>query len=96
MLVASLVAVIGQAALNFPPPSLSPSGLSTNQKRGRQQGRGSQEGLSGALVVLLHWAVLVALMAGTVHFVITGGLLPREEKITLEKMPEGGPITSQS
>lgn len=34
---------------------------------------GTQQVLPGAQVVLLHRAVLVALMAGTVHFVITGG-----------------------
>ena len=71
MLVQGLVAV----SLELSPPGFSPSGLSTNQRGGRRQGGGTQQALPGAQVVLLHWAVLVALMAGTVHFIITGGLL---------------------
>ena len=75
MLVEVLAAVPGQAALQLSPTGLPPSSLSTNQRGGRRQGRGTQQALPGAQVVFLHRAVLVALMAGTVHFVITGGLL---------------------
>lgn len=88
VLVKGLVGVSGQTTLHFPPLSFSSPGLSTNQSRRRQQGGGTQEALLGAQVVLLHWAVLVALVAGTVHFVITDGQSPREEKIRLEKMPD--------
>lgn len=66
MLVRGLV-----TALQLSPPGFSPSGLSTNQSGGRGQGGGTEQALPGAQVVLLHRAVLVALMAGTVHFVIT-------------------------
>lgn len=75
MLVQDLVAVTSNAALQLSPPGFSASGLGTNQRSGRRQGRGVQQALPGAEVVLLHRAVLVALMAGTVHFVIAGGLL---------------------
>lgn len=75
MLVEGLAAVPAQAALQLSPAGLPPSGLGSDQGRGGRQGGGAQQALPGAQVVFLHWAVLVALMAGTVHFVITGGLI---------------------
>lgn len=73
VLLQGLAALNHKAALHLSPPRFSPSGLSTNQRGGWRQGGRTQQAFPGTQVVLLHGAVLIAFMAGTVHFVITGG-----------------------
>lgn len=72
LLVRGLVAVTGLRPLQLSPPGFSPSGLGANRRGGLRKAGGAQQALPGAQVVLLHRAVLVALMAGTVYFVVTG------------------------
>lgn len=72
LLVQGLAAVATQAALQLSPPGFPSAGLGTDQGRGNGQGGRAQQALPGAQVVLLHRAVLVALVTGTVHFVIAG------------------------
>ena len=59
------------AALHLFPPRLPPPSLRPRQGGRRGRGRGEQEVLTGAQVVLLHRAVLVALLAGAVYLVVT-------------------------
>lgn len=64
-----------QTTLQLLPLSFPPSGHSANRRGREGRDGGAQQVLPGAQVVLLHRAVLVALMAGTVHFIITGELI---------------------
>lgn len=57
------------------PLSFSPSSLSSYRRGGEGQGGGTQQALPGTQVVFQHRAVLVALMTGAVHFIITEELL---------------------
>lgn len=59
------------AAFQLSPSGFPPAGLCTDHRSGRGQGGRTKQALLGAQVVLLHRAVLVALVTGTVHFVIT-------------------------
>lgn len=67
-----LVPVTSEAVLQRS-PGFSPPGLGSFHSRERRQGGRAEQALPGAAIVLLHRAVLVALMAGTLHFVVTGG-----------------------
>lgn len=77
LLVQVLAAFTKQAAFQLSPPGFPSAGLCTDHRSGRDQGRRAQQALPGAQVVLLHRAVLVALVTCTVHFVITA--IEREE-----------------
>lgn len=77
LLVQVLAALTKQASFQLSPPGFPSAGLCTDHGRGRGQRGRAQQALPGAQIVLLHRAVLVALMTGTVHFVITG--VEREE-----------------
>ena len=72
-----LVAVVGPTCrgpspLHLSPAGSSPTGLGPGEGgRGGARGRRGQQVFHGAQVVLLHRAVLVALLACTVHLVIT-------------------------
>lgn len=67
-----------QAAFQLSPPGFPSAGLCTDHRSGRGQGGRGQQVLPRAQVVLLHRAVLVALVTGTVHFVIAG--VQREDR----------------
>lgn len=70
LLLQVLAAFTKQAAFQLSPPGFPSPGLCTDHGGGRSQRGRAQQALPGAQVVLLHRAVLVALVTGTVHFVI--------------------------
>lgn len=89
LLTSCVVGVGGHAALQLFPPSFSATSLSSNKSRWGRKVGGDHQAVPGAQIVLLHRAVLVALVTGTVHFIVTS----EGKKITskfLTKRGEGG------
>lgn len=78
LLLQVLVAFTKQDAFQLSPPGFPPPGLCSDHWGGRGQRGRAQQAFPGAQVVLLHRAVLVALVTGTIHFVITD--VKREEQ----------------
>lgn len=75
-----MAAAAEQTTLQLLPLSFPPSSHSANGRRRDGHDGGAQQALPGTLVVLLYRAVLVALVAGTVHFIITGEFLGEENQ----------------